>query len=95
MLIKKIPAFGLHNLIFMLQWLTIVFFKMTNTGVTTESGGRQNMFPSETRPYIDESVSYDGYPQNAEKVNGRWAMVGFVALLGAYVTTGQIIPGIF
>ena len=60
---------------------------MTKSGVTTESGGRQNMFPSETRPYIDETVSYDGYPQNAEKVNGRWAMVGFVALLGAYVTT--------
>ena len=39
--------------------------------------------------------SYEGYPQNAEKVNGRWAMIGFVALLGAYVTTGQIIPGIF
>ena len=53
------------------------------------------MFPSETRPYVDESVSYDGYPQNAEKVNGRWAMIGFVALLGAYITTGQIIPGIF
>ena len=68
---------------------------MSNSGVTTESGGRQNMFPSETRPYIDESVSYEGYPQNAEKVNGRWAMVGLVALLGAYVTTGQIIPGIF
>ena len=43
--------------------------------VTTESGGRQNAFPTETRPYIDESVSYDGYPQNAEKVNGRWAMI--------------------
>ena len=71
------------------------FFCMSNTGVTTESGGRQNMFPSETRPYIDETVSYDGYPQNAEKVNGRWAMVGFVALLGAYITTGQIIPGVF
>ena len=55
----------------------------------------QNAFPNETRPYIDESVSYDSYPQNAEKVNGRWAMIGFVALLGAYVTTGQIIPGIF
>ena len=68
---------------------------MTNSGVTTESGGRQNMFPSETRPYIDESVSYEGYPQNAEKVNGRWAMIGFVALIGAYITTGQIIPGIF
>ena len=24
---------------------------------TTESGGRQNMFPTETRPYIDESIS--------------------------------------
>ena len=36
--------------------------------ITTESGGRQNMFPTETRPYIDESVSYDSYPQNAEKV---------------------------
>ena len=68
---------------------------MTNSNVTTESGGRQNMFPTETRPYIDESVSYDSYPQNAEKVNGRWAMIGLVALVGAYVSTGQIIPGIF
>ena len=56
---------------------------MSNSGVTTESGGRQNMFPSETIPYIDESVSYEGYPLNAEKVNGRSAMVGFDALLGA------------
>ena len=31
----------------------------------------------------------------AEKLNGRFAMIGFVALLGAYVTTGQIIPGVF
>ena len=50
---------------------------MSNSGVTTESGGRQNMFPSETRPYIDESVSYDGYPQNAEKlmVDGLWLVL--------------------
>ena len=68
---------------------------MANSNVTTESGGRQNMFPTETRPYIDETVSYDSYPQNAEKVNGRWAMIGLVALVGAYVSTGQIIPGIF
>ena len=31
----------------------------------------------------------------AETLNGRFAMIGFVALLGAYITTGQIIPGIF
>ena len=29
----------------------------------------------------------------AEKLNGRFAMLGFVALVGAYLTTGQIIPG--
>ena len=29
----------------------------------------------------------------AEKLNGRLALVGIVALLGAYSTTGQIIPG--
>jgi len=63
--------------------------------VTTESGGRQNIYSVEPTPYVDEKVSYEGYPQNAEKVNGRWAMIGFVALLGAYITTGQIIPGVF
>ena len=75
--------------------IVTVLYKLISMTVTTESGGRQNAFPNETRPYIDETASYEGYPQNAEKVNGRWAMVGFVALLGAYITTGQIIPGIF
>ena len=31
----------------------------------------------------------------AEKFNGWMAMIGFVAAVGAYATTGQIIPGIF
>ena len=30
----------------------------------------------------------------AEKLNWRFAMMGFIALVGAYLTTGQIIPGI-
>ncbi len=30
----------------------------------------------------------------AEKVNGRAALIGVIALLGAYNSTGQIIPGI-
>ena len=29
----------------------------------------------------------------AERLNGRFAMIGFIALVGAYLTTGQIIPG--
>ena len=29
----------------------------------------------------------------AEILNGRFAMIGLIAAIGAYVTTGQIIPG--
>ena len=31
----------------------------------------------------------------AERFNGLMAMLGIVAGIGAYATTGQIIPGIF
>ena len=30
----------------------------------------------------------------AEQLNGRFAMIGFIAAIGAYLTTGQIIPGV-
>jgi len=66
----------------------------TSKYVTTEYG-KQNMFAAEAQPWIDQNDNYEGYAINAEKTNGRWAMMGFVALLGAYVTTGQIIPGVF
>jgi len=29
----------------------------------------------------------------AETLNGRFAMLGLIAAMGAYLTTGQIIPG--
>ena len=29
----------------------------------------------------------------AETINGRFAMIGLMAAIGAYLTTGQIIPG--
>ena len=61
--------------------------------VTTEGGNRQNMFPNEVRPQVVED--YTSYSQEAEKTNGRWAMIGFLAAIGAYATTGQILPGIF
>ena len=43
----------------------------------TESGGRQNIYSIEPRPQVDPN--YQGYPLEAEKANGRWAMLGFVA----------------
>ena len=60
---------------------------------TTTEYGKQNMFAAEVQPQLVEN--YEGYAVNAEKTNGRWAMLGFVALVGAYLTTGQIIPGVF
>ena len=55
--------------------------------------GKQNMFATQVRPQLVEN--YSNYPEEAEKTNGRWAMIGMIALLGTYITTGQIIPGIF
>jgi len=49
--------------------------------------------PSETE--IKSMLDNFNYPEEAEIANARWAMLGFIALLGAYTTTGQIIPGIF
>ena len=61
--------------------------------ITTEEGGRQNIYAIEAQPQLVQN--YSNYSQEAEKTNGRWAMIGFIALLGAYVTTGQVLPGIF
>lgn len=31
----------------------------------------------------------------AERMNGRLAMIGFVAAVGSYLATGQVIPGVW
>ena len=60
--------------------------------VTTESGGRQNMYAKE--PQVEVIEAGNVY-QQGELTNGRLAMIGFISAIGAYVTTGQIIPGFF
>jgi hypothetical protein len=54
-----------------------------------------NIWPIEP-PLIMTDHPY-GVPHNerAELHNGRLAMLGFMAAVGAYALTGQIIPGIF
>ena len=66
---------------------------MTSSSHIITEYGKQNIFAKETKPVLVEN--YTNYLEEAEKANRRWAMIGFVALLGAYLTTGQIIPGIF
>ncbi len=36
----------------------------------------------------------DPQKTSAEKLNGRFAILGVIALVGAYISTGQIVPGI-
>ena len=61
--------------------------------VTTEDGGRQNLFAKEPQIKVMEvTVTHN---EKAEMLNGRLAMLGIIAALGAYAITGQIIPGIF
>jgi hypothetical protein len=63
--------------------------------VTTNEYNQQNIFAKEP-PIIMSNHPY-GIPHNerAELLNGRLAMLGFVAAIGAYIMTGQIIPGVF
>lgn len=61
--------------------------------VTTEDGGRQNLFAKEPQVKVMEvTVTHN---EKAEMLNGRVAMLGIIAALGAYALTGQIIPGIW
>ena len=60
--------------------------------VTTEDGGRQNLFAKEPQVKVMEvSVTHN---ERAEQLNGRLAMLGVIAAIGAYLTTGQLIPGL-
>ena len=61
--------------------------------VTTEDGGRQNLFAKEPPMTIMDVT--ETHAEKAEKLNGRLAMLGVIAAIGAYVVTGQLIPGIW
>ena len=57
-------------------------------GYTTEDGGRLNNFAMEPRMYVDEESNL-GFTKEAERTNGRAAMIGFVVLLACEVLTGH------
>ena len=61
--------------------------------VTIEEGNRTNIFAKEP-PIIMTDVTVT-HNEKAERWNGRAAMMGVIAALGAYAVTGQIIPGVW
>ena len=62
--------------------------------VITEDGGRTNLYATEPRMYISETdaerYGYETYAEKAEKLNGRTAMVGFVAAVVSYTFSGSV-----
>ena len=66
--------------------------------VTTEDGGRQNLFAREPQMYVDktyiERYGYETHNERAEKLNGRAAMVGIVFGLFSYAITGNFFFGL-
>jgi uncharacterized protein YaiL (DUF2058 family) len=61
--------------------------------VTSNERGQQNLWAKEPQMIIKEiTVTHN---EKAEMLNGRLAMLGVIAALGAYALTGDIIPGVF
>jgi hypothetical protein len=67
--------------------------------VTTNEHGQMNMFAKEPTMYVSqadaERYALETHAERAEKANGRWAMVGFVAGIISYTITGNFFFGIF
>ncbi len=43
---------------------------------------------------LNQKRNIDPQKVSAEKINGRFALIGLIALVGAYISTGQIVPGV-
>jgi len=85
------PLFFLYN--------CVTIRNKTKMTVTTNDRGQMNMFAKEPSMYMTkedlERYGIEPYAEKAEKMNGRWAMVGFVAGIISYVSTGNFFFGIF
>jgi hypothetical protein len=58
-----------------------------------EERGRLNLYAIEPPMQIMEVT--ETHNEKAEKMNGRFAMIGIMAAFISYAFTGQIIPGIW
>ena len=91
---NKLP---LDRSLFFLYNVVTVLNKTTMT-VTTNERGQQNMFAKEPQMYISQSdaerYALESHAERAERLNGRTAMLGFVAALISYALTGHLFFGV-
>ena len=66
--------------------------------VTKNEFGQMNIFAKEPSMYMTkedlERYGIEPYAEKAEKMNGRWAMVGIVAGAISYALTGNLFFGV-
>ena len=62
--------------------------------ITSNEFNQQNIFAKEPPMYTDKDYTVP-HNERAELLNGRLAMLGIIAAIGAYAVTGQLIPGVF
>ena len=66
--------------------------------VTKNEFGQMNMFAKEPSMYMTKEdldrYGIEPYAEKAEKMNGRWAMVGIVAGAVSYALTGHLFFGV-
>jgi hypothetical protein len=65
---------------------------MTSKGYSTEAGKRLNNFAVEPVMYVEQSKQ-TGFTKNAEILNGRLAMIGFISAIALEVVTGHGVIG--
>ena len=84
------PLFLLYNSVTVLHTTTMT--------VTKNEFGQMNMFAREPSMYMTkedlERYGIEPYAEKAEKMNGRWAMLGIVAGAISYALTGNLFFGI-
>jgi len=66
--------------------------------IVTEDGGRTNIYAKEPEMYSTQEdldqFGIEPYAVKAERLNGRWAMIGIVSGLVSYAITGNFFFGI-
>ena len=80
------PLFLLYN--------TVTLLHKSTMTVTTNENGQMNMWAKEPSMYMTkedlERYGIEPYAEKAERMNGRWAMMGFAAAVISYATSGSV-----
>ncbi len=74
----------------------IVFFTATLVAYLTKQFQKENLNYQISNTMTKSNTKVKTIEKEkvvAETLNGRFAMLGLIAAVGAYLTTGQIIPG--